>query len=392
MATTDKIITLSGLTAYNTAITTALGLSAGAAYSKNAAVNENPTKVSDALNDLYAKVAEINAKNVTLTAGTNTNLTAGDVVITLGGDGAAEGQTVTLSKIEVPITATASTGSNYVSVGLTDGVLTVADTIEDTFLKKTDVSGVTLNDVTLSKSGETNTYAGVMNYTDNKGESKSVTISFNSADFVKDAFLDSVTVGEGDDAGKLVFTWNSDSGKEVTKITIADFIKAYTEGNGIDISDNNKISAVAKEGDYVTVGTDGIQLDSDKIETSTDSKYNNTKLATAAYVDEKTAAVTGGTSTSNFVKVDIESASAAPTVTTTVADSNKYTATGLATDAYVKAATKVKNGTLSFDNASDATGLVSVDTDTDDNGAQAVNVTLPIATQDEVKAIINGNA
>ena len=51
---------------------------------------------------------------------------------------------------------------------------------------------------------------------------------------------------------------------------LEDFDK-YTEGNGIDITesgDSKVISVQTKTGDYVTIGADGVQLDSDKIESS----------------------------------------------------------------------------------------------------------------------------
>ena len=189
--------------------------------------------------------------------------------------------------------AKGESSSSYVSVELTNGVLSVKDTIEDTFLKKADAHNdlISIDDVKLEKVEGSTTYSGKMSYTDNAGDGKTATISFDSADFIKDAFLDTVTVGEGEDAGYLIFTWNTDAGKEATKIKIADFIKAYTKGDGIVITDDNVISVKAKEGGYISVTSDGVDILDSQIQTGS-ATGASTLLATKGYVDEQAAAKT----------------------------------------------------------------------------------------------------
>lgn len=106
--------------------------------------------------------------------------------------------------------------------------------------------------------------------------------SFSDADYVKDSYLKDVsyiTVGDNVNQlhGKTVvpgekylqFTWNvgtwngntlTDSSTTYDYIRVADFLKAYTKGNGIDIDDTtNTISAKVKEGDtYIQLTSDGI--------------------------------------------------------------------------------------------------------------------------------------
>lgn len=124
-------------------------------------------------------------------------------------------------------------------------------------------------------------------------------IELDAADFVKDSFLQSVEIGDYvDKSGKndaLIFTWVIDNvdgasapTQEVTKIKIADFITPYAAGNGISLGDDgHTITAVAKANDYVTVGKDGIQLDSNLVASGTYSKSDsigNTALTTKGYV------------------------------------------------------------------------------------------------------------
>lgn len=242
MATSKKLLTVGNLTAYNTQLLTALGLNTPTgAYAKSEVESNNPTSVVAALNDIYYKMGQIDAKQVTLTASTNTDLSAGAVTI---GVGEGTGQKVTLSK--VAISATSGTSTNgYVTVGLNDGALTVDDTKIKTDIEalsgKTNV--VSIQNCTLTKSGDTNMYTGTLSYTDNAGASQTATISFNSADFVKDGFLESVAYGDeskGQDANKLYFTWNTDSEKTVTAIDLAKYIDTY-EGDNETITVNNKV-------------------------------------------------------------------------------------------------------------------------------------------------------
>lgn len=327
---------------------------------------------AEGISTAIAAAAEAYKGQTTLSAD-NTDLTTGDVTITLGGEG-SDGSTITLSQIDlsdfddvlhvgdaeisgdgtIELTKTTQTGSvtitgengstanvtvdatdifdaidelgdnaeklnaegtstdgTYVNATVTaqtstDGTGSVTVSVDDskldeTFLKIDDANNdvVSISDVTLAKVGTGTTYSGTMTYTDNAGASQSATISFDSADFIKDAFLDSVEVGTGDDEGKLIFTWNTDADKEVTKITIGDFIKAYTAADkSIDIT-NNTIK-VNLDGGYLKLNTNGIGVDTTKIQgyATTEAKTGDNNLASKKYVDDSiTTAKVGYSST-----------------------------------------------------------------------------------------------
>ncbi len=107
--------------------------------------------------------------------------------------------------------------------------------------------------------------------------------SFSDSDYVKDSYLKDVSyiTIPADNAGTLngktvvagekylQFTWNvgtwngntlTDASTTYDYIRVADFLKAYTKGNGIDIDDaTNTISAKVKSGDtYIELTSDGI--------------------------------------------------------------------------------------------------------------------------------------
>lgn len=79
----------------------------------------------------------------------------------------------------------------------------------------------------------------------------------DATDFIKDGMVQSVEL----EGNNLVFTFNTDAGKDVVTVDLSKFIDVYTAGNGIAIS-GKAISAkvdTASE-NYLTVGTSGIKL------------------------------------------------------------------------------------------------------------------------------------
>lgn len=303
----------------------------------------------------------------TLTGSSNLDLSQGDVVLTLGGDGAAEGQKVKLSKIDISalanvlhvgdaeisgsdkitLTSTAQTGSatiegennssatvsvdasaiftaisnaegkieklntlgtsedgTYVNATVTaatstdgTGSVTVSvddSALDDTFLKIANANNevVSISDVTLEKGAGT-TYSGSLSYTDNAGASKTATISFDSADFVKDSFLSSAVMGTGDDANKLILSFNTvDQGGSQTlipiKVDLAQFITSYTAADkSINITDNTV--KVNLTGDYLTLDeASGIKVNTTKLQgyAATETKTGDNNIATKKYVDD----------------------------------------------------------------------------------------------------------
>lgn len=86
------------------------------------------------------------------------------------------------------------------------------------------------------------------------GIGDAVIAEFDATDLVMDGVLDSVELEDG----KLTFTWNTDAKKEATEIDLAEYIKPYTNGNGLNLT-GQVFSVKIKENDkYLTVGSDGV--------------------------------------------------------------------------------------------------------------------------------------
>lgn len=91
---------------------------------------------------------------------------------------------------------------------------------------------------------------------DSKAEGKTPLCQFSAAAFIKDGMLDDVDIATsseslpikyGDvtykDGTKFIgFTWNTDAGTKTDYLKIDEIGKTYGEGDGINISDDNKIS------------------------------------------------------------------------------------------------------------------------------------------------------
>lgn len=106
-----------------------------------------------------------------------------------------------------------------------------------------------------------------------KGKGGEVINKMDASAFIVDGMIESVTL----DDSILTFKFNTESGAEDIKVDLANYIKPYTAGNGIEIADNTKISVKksASSEEFLQVLGDGIavtgisQAIDDKIDAAT---------------------------------------------------------------------------------------------------------------------------
>ena len=91
-----------------------------------------------------------------------------------------------------------------------------------------------------------------------------------ATDFIKDGMLENVElkvasvgkpVGEETEGTFLVFTFNTDAGKEVINLDVTSLIDIYTAGDGINIA--GKVVSIKRDASseaFLTVGADGLKL------------------------------------------------------------------------------------------------------------------------------------
>lgn len=120
-----------------------------------------------------------------------------------------------------------------------------------------------------------------------------------ATDFIKDGMLQNVelkTASDGQPVGDattgtfLVFTFNTDSGKEVINLDVTSLIDVYTAGNGISVT--GKIIAAkldASTETFLTVGADGIKL------SGVQTAINAAKQEVQAAIDKVESSVGLGT-------------------------------------------------------------------------------------------------
>lgn len=123
--------------------------------------------------------------------------------------------------------------------------------------------------------GKLGATVGLTYYTDTTGETPvyeirltgkggEVISTIDAKSFVKDGMLDKVelVVNPADQATGtyLVFTWNTEAGlSEPMYVPVTDLVDVYSQGDGIEIDDNNVIKAKVKAEDpYLEVTTEGI--------------------------------------------------------------------------------------------------------------------------------------
>lgn len=127
------------------------------------------------------------------------------------------------------------------------------------------------------------------------GKNDTVISSIDVAEFIKDGMLDNIVFDTTDPNNpKLVFTFNTNAGKEVISVSVKELIDVYVAGNGIEIQNNVIAVKVDNTGEhFLTVTADGVKLsgiqtaiDSAKDEVNTTIKTLATKTNTALEVVE----------------------------------------------------------------------------------------------------------
>ena len=117
-----------------------------------------------------------------------------------------------------------------------------------------------------------------------QGIDNEVISSIDVDNFVKDGMIESVVL-EGPTSGEtgtkyLVITWNTEAGKNVTRLDVSELFNPYTASDGIALTGGNFSLKLATNEKFLTVGTDGLA--------TTEALWNkvteldNTVLATAA--------------------------------------------------------------------------------------------------------------
>lgn len=128
-----------------------------------------------------------------------------------------------------------------------------------------------------------------------KGKGGEVINKMDASAFIVDGMIESVTL----EGSILTFKFNTESGKEEDiKVDLANYIKPYTAGNGIEIADNTQISVKksASSEEFLQVLGDGIAVNGisqaidDKIEAAT-PKTPDTIVTTVKYFSRDASTV-----------------------------------------------------------------------------------------------------
>lgn len=121
-----------------------------------------------------------------------------------------------------------------------------------------------------------------------------------ATDFIKDGMLEDVElkaasveepVGEATTGTFLVFTFNTDAGKEVINLDVTSLIDVYTAGNGLQLSGKQfsvKLDA-SNENAFLTLGADGLKLSG--VQTAIDGAVSTAKTELQGKVDTIEASV-----------------------------------------------------------------------------------------------------
>lgn len=87
--------------------------------------------------------------------------------------------------------------------------------------------------------------------------------SIDARRFIKDGMLDNVTVVTENDVKYIVFTFNTESGKDVIKFAVEEIFQPYKNSDGINISTDNAIELKIDntgDGKYLKLSADGLGL------------------------------------------------------------------------------------------------------------------------------------
>lgn len=170
-----------------------------------------------------------------------------------------------------------------------------------------------------------------------KGKGGEVINEMDASAFIVDGMIESVTL----DDSILTFKFNTESGAEDIQVDLANYIKPYTAGNGIEIADNTQISVKKSESSegFLQVLPDGIavtgisQAIDDKIDAATPktpdtivTKVNNvTKDASVVKLNFAFSTKSGNTYTEEeAIEKIIPAATATEAGVMTAADKVKF--------------------------------------------------------------------
>ena len=128
-----------------------------------------------------------------------------------------------------------------------------------------------------------------------KGVDDFVVSSIDATDFIKDGMIESVKLegpSETETGTKyLVITWNTESGKDVTRLDVSELFNPYTASNGVQLNEGNFSIKLATNEQYLEVTTDGLKTTQtlwDKV-----TELDNTNLdAAKKYTDAEIKKVT----------------------------------------------------------------------------------------------------
>lgn len=127
------------------------------------------------------------------------------------------------------------------------------------------------------------------------GKEGTVIATIPATDFIKDGMLENVElkaasveepIGEETEGTFLVFTFNTDAGKEVINLDVTSLIDIYTAGNGINIA--GKVVSIKRDASseaFLTVGADGLKL------SGVQDAINAAKAESQAAIDKVEASV-----------------------------------------------------------------------------------------------------
>lgn len=189
-----------------------------------------------------------------------------------------------------------------------------------------------------------------------------------ATDFIKDGMLQNVElkiasdgqpVGDATTGTFLVFTFNTDSGKEVINLDVTSLIDVYTAGNGISVT--GKVIAAKLDTStetFLTVGADGIKLSGvqtainaakqevqtaiDKVEASVGLGTDGTFTApvSATYVNDATSVMDAITQLDTQAKANANAIASVESKAISVAAGNGINVSGDGTEKTITAVAK----------------------------------------------------
>lgn len=150
-----------------------------------------------------------------------------------------------------------------------------ADKSVEITIPEASVKGITSKDgqiLTLSEDGKLDTTLSIAYVKATESENAvlrlqgvdgKVISSIDATEFIKDGMIQSVTLDgpNNEETGTkyLVITWNTDAGKDITRLDVSELFNPYTAGNGINLN-SGEFSIKLKAGEqYIDVDAEGLK-------------------------------------------------------------------------------------------------------------------------------------